>query len=124
MLESKRLHVQKGLGQTRGQTRGHAKRLVSRRQGMRISIAAAQKWLCQICGMPLPATFEIDHIVALSLGGQDTLTNLQALCPNCHRNKTIPEMQYLSDQIIEDQTGISKYFNPDCVSFYKVRPFL
>jgi 5-methylcytosine-specific restriction protein A len=37
------------------------------------------------------ATSEIDHVLALYLGGTDTFDNLQALCPNCHRQKTRDE---------------------------------
>lgn len=30
---------------------------------------------------------EVHHIVPLSKGGQDTVANTEALCPNCHREK-------------------------------------
>jgi 5-methylcytosine-specific restriction protein A len=29
---------------------------------------------------------EVHHIIQLALGGEDTVSNAQALCPNCHRN--------------------------------------
>jgi len=32
--------------------------------------------------------FEIDHILELSNGGDNSINNLQALCPNCHSFKT------------------------------------
>jgi 5-methylcytosine-specific restriction protein A len=47
---------------------------------------------CQLCGMPAPFKnrdgepfLEIHHIVPLDEGGQDTVENVAALCPNCHR---------------------------------------
>jgi 5-methylcytosine-specific restriction endonuclease McrA len=32
--------------------------------------------------------YDIDHIIPLSLGGTEDSSNLQALCPGCHRKKT------------------------------------
>ena len=36
--------------------------------------------------------FELDHIVALVNGGQDTEDNLQVLCVECHEGKTRRDM--------------------------------
>jgi 5-methylcytosine-specific restriction protein A len=48
--------------------------------------------ICQLCNMPAPFKnrdgdpfLEIHHIVPLAEGGQDTIDNVAALCPNCHR---------------------------------------
>jgi len=48
--------------------------------------------ICQLCGKPAPFTtkkdepyLETHHIVWLSEGGEDTVKNTAALCPNCHR---------------------------------------
>lgn len=30
---------------------------------------------------------EVHHIIPLSEGGEDTVANAEALCPNCHREK-------------------------------------
>ena len=54
----------------------------------RIEIAYKSKYKCNSCDMLLPPTFEIDHIVELQDGGEDTYENCQALCPNCHAEKT------------------------------------
>jgi 5-methylcytosine-specific restriction endonuclease McrA len=54
-------------------------------------VAAAQDWDCAICGNRLPATYEVDHILRLEYGGDNNVENLQALCPNCHRYKTMTE---------------------------------
>lgn len=54
----------------------------------RIEIAYKSKYLCNSCQTLLPPTFEIDHIVEIRDGGKDEYSNLQALCPNCHAEKT------------------------------------
>lgn len=47
---------------------------------------------CQLCGLPAPFSdhqgepyLEAHHIVPLAEGGADEITNVVALCPNCHR---------------------------------------
>jgi hypothetical protein len=48
---------------------------------------------CELCGSLAPFQrardgspyLEVHHIIPLSLGGEDTISNAQALCPNCHR---------------------------------------
>lgn len=54
-------------------------------------VAYLQKWCCNICNELLPNTYEVDHIVPHSINSDDSLTNLQALCPNCHSKKTLRE---------------------------------
>lgn len=51
-------------------------------------VAAAQRWECRACATLLPAAFQIDHVNPLWAGGADSLDNLQALCANCHADKT------------------------------------
>lgn len=48
--------------------------------------------VCQLCKNPAPFArvdgtpfLEVHHIIALSDGGEDSLENTVALCPNCHR---------------------------------------
>jgi 5-methylcytosine-specific restriction endonuclease McrA len=36
-------------------------------------------------------TYEVDHRVALFNGGSNDESNLVALCPHCHRKKTVDE---------------------------------
>lgn len=50
------------------------------------------KGVCQLCGQEAPFRdkdgtpfLEVHHINWLSRGGQDTIENTVALCPNCHR---------------------------------------
>lgn len=54
-------------------------------------VASQQNWLCMKCGEMLPATYEIDHVVRLDRGGTNDMSNLEALCPSCHRQKTLME---------------------------------
>lgn len=54
-------------------------------------IAAKQGWKCANCRRALPARFHVDHIKPFSEGGSDSDSNLQALCSNCHSDKTEEE---------------------------------
>jgi 5-methylcytosine-specific restriction protein A len=46
---------------------------------------------CDLCLAPAPFThrqipfLECHHVIWLSAGGDDTINNTVALCPNCHR---------------------------------------
>tara|TARA_Y200000002_G_scaffold370292_1_gene365589 strand:- start:463 stop:1068 length:606 start_codon:yes stop_codon:yes gene_type:complete len=54
-------------------------------------IASNQKWRCAHCNNLLDNTYEVDHIIALYKGGNNDLSNLEALCRNCHGVKTFKE---------------------------------
>ena len=54
-------------------------------------IAAQQDWKCKHCGAQLDAWYEVDHILRLEYGGSNHVTNLVALCRNCHGKKTTLE---------------------------------
>lgn len=54
-------------------------------------VAAANMWRCYMCGVVLPSTFEIDHVVPLFEGGPDTAENCRPACPSCHRIKSEEE---------------------------------
>ena len=54
-------------------------------------VASKQKWKCNSCQKLLDYSYEVDHIVPLYQGGNNTTSNLQALCPNCHGKKTIKD---------------------------------
>ena len=51
-------------------------------------VASRQDWKCNKCGIKLPGSFEVDHIQALHNGGSNHVDNLEALCRNCHGEKT------------------------------------
>ena len=54
-------------------------------------VAASQKWKCNNCDNMLDATYEVDHKKPLYKGGNNEINNLQALCRNCHGNKTLQD---------------------------------
>lgn len=58
---------------------------------MKKKVAASQGWKCGNCGTLLDETWEVDHKLALFKGGSNDESNLVALCPHCHRKKTVEE---------------------------------
>lgn len=52
-------------------------------------VASQQNWRCKHCDNMLDATFEIDHVIELQHGGNNEVSNLEALCRNCHGKKTM-----------------------------------
>lgn len=52
-------------------------------------VAAQQNWKCGRCFNQLKATFEVDHKIELQDGGSNHVTNLEALCRECHAEKTM-----------------------------------
>lgn len=56
-------------------------------------VASQQKWRCNDCQQLLEATYEVDHVIELQDGGSNDISNLVALCRNCHGKKTM--MNYI-----------------------------
>ncbi len=54
-------------------------------------VASSQGWKCATCGVQLPGSFEVDHIIRLEHGGTNEINNLRAQCRNCHGEKTAME---------------------------------
>jgi len=52
-------------------------------------VASQQNWKCGECQEQLKATFQVDHKVDLQFGGSNHVTNLLALCTECHAQKTM-----------------------------------
>ena len=52
-------------------------------------VAAQQEWKCNNCASQLSHTFEVDHKIDLRYGGTNHISNLVALCRNCHGEKTM-----------------------------------
>lgn len=60
-------------------------------------IVANQKNKCNFCSEDLlTETTTIDHIIALKYGGGNEEKNLQALCNECHKEKSSIEIKYES----------------------------
>ena len=51
-------------------------------------LQASQK-KCAKCGNQLNASFEVNHKVPLHAGGNNHVSNLEALCRNCHGEETM-----------------------------------
>ena len=51
-------------------------------------VASMQDWKCKHCKKTLTAWFEVDHVKRLEHGGNNDVTNLVALCRECHGQKT------------------------------------
>jgi hypothetical protein len=69
--------------------KGSTKRSVS--ETKKKYVASNQDWKCGHCHNQLDHTFEIDHRVRLEYGGGNDVSNLIALCRNCHGKKTASE---------------------------------
>jgi hypothetical protein len=54
-------------------------------------VASIQDWKCGQCNQKLKHTFEVDHKIRLEHGGGNDVTNLVALCRDCHGDKTAME---------------------------------
>jgi hypothetical protein len=54
-------------------------------------VASIQDWKCGQCNKKLTHTFEVDHKIRLEVGGGNEVTNLVALCRECHGEKTAME---------------------------------
>jgi hypothetical protein len=68
-------------------TNGRVKRNVG--ESKKKFVASNQQWKCASCNELLDATYEIDHITPLYKGGTNEVSNLKALCRNCHGKKTL-----------------------------------
>jgi hypothetical protein len=51
-------------------------------------VASMQDWKCKECKKTLTAWFEVDHVIRLEHGGTNDVSNLVALCRECHGKKT------------------------------------
>lgn len=54
-------------------------------------VASQQNWKCKHCQKQLSAWFEVDHVQRLEYGGSNEVSNLEALCRECHGKKTSME---------------------------------
>lgn len=94
------------------------RRLVS--EATKKQVAAGQAWRCAGCDQLLPASFQVDHVMPLSVGGSNEPDNLAALCPNCHAKKTQEEDERVRAfrLAVEDTAGTSAAACWHCGGFY------
>lgn len=57
---------------------------------LKAQIHKRDEWTCQCCGR-VTMDLELDHIKNKAQGGTDDESNLQSLCPPCHKEKTLRE---------------------------------
>jgi predicted amidophosphoribosyltransferase len=95
----------------------------------RKAIADSQNGLCSSCKQNLEDIYQIDHIVPLAANGETNITNLHALCPNCHARKSKIENQLVSKhfKLLKSGQGAicfvcgnpkTEYFEHKCKGFY------
>ena len=87
-LSEKRI-LQSGGGNNNRASSGATKRSVS--ETKKKYVASQQQWKCGDCNQTLNAWFEVDHKRRLEYGGTNEVTNLVALCRDCHGKKTAME---------------------------------
>ena len=61
-----------------------------------------QEGYCAACGKDLDSGFHVDHILPISRGGDNSIRNLQILCPGCNQSKHAR----LLDEFLEDIGGV------------------
>lgn len=63
-------------------------------QLLRTQILKRDNYLCQPCERQgrITSAHEVDHITPIHKGGTDDLSNLQAICIDCHKDKTQKEL--------------------------------
>jgi hypothetical protein len=90
-------------------------------QSYRLRIAWIQKYRCKACDAMLHYTFEVDHAIPLFAGGRNDEDNLQALCCQCHRIKSMHERGPLTARLSTSfhckicKKHCSLYFKHTCV---------
>ena len=52
-------------------------------------VGALAHWRCEICGRELDESYEVDHKIPVSRGGNNDPSNLRALCRGCHGKVTM-----------------------------------
>jgi len=73
--------------------------------GLIIALLKKQKGLCACCGQDLFSSFNVDHIIPLSRGGTNKLSNLQLLTWRCNQLKgpLLPEEYAVKRRNIRDR---------------------
>jgi 5-methylcytosine-specific restriction endonuclease McrA len=58
----------------------------TKRESLRAQAFKMYGKTCNYCG---DIGLEVDHVIELAIGGENTIDNLQVLCKECHKAKTI-----------------------------------
>ena len=81
-------------------------------------VATRQENKCNQCQVNLTKYYQIDHKTALQFGGTDEFDNLQALCCECHAEKSVLENQHRKEiqeaiQTILQRHAVKKWIMKD-----------
>jgi len=80
----------------------------------RLQVLKRDRFACKMCGRNLASdpdlVLEVDHIVPVSKGGSDEISNLQSLCMYCNRGKGNDEN--LNKALEDDMANILDQINP------------
>ena len=70
-------------------------------KSVRFEVLKRDSFTCQYCGRSAPdVILELDHIIPVSKGGDDSIMNLVAACRDCNRGKT--------NRDLSDDTAVKK----------------
>ena len=84
-------------------------------------VASEQEWTCAMCRRLLSDVYEVDHIEQQCIRNNQRRRNLQALCPKCHRRKTVEDRCFgdgLFDEYAYDVSTCRKSGDGKIVSAY------
>jgi 5-methylcytosine-specific restriction endonuclease McrA len=67
-----------------------------KRKWYRVRVLERDDYKCQVCGLREPEIMEVDHIKSVRDFPELSyeMRNLQTLCPNCHKRKSIKNQEY------------------------------
>lgn len=75
----------------------------------RFEIFKRDRFTCQYCGAHPPNTaLEVDHIVAVSLGGSSERDNLVTACLECNRGKAARDLRVIPESLIDKAERIKE----------------
>ena len=91
-----------------------SKRASAPTKSLKAQILSNSNYKCNLCKRSLEI-WHCDHIIPISVGGETSLNNLQALCPLCHAKKSEKESSLLSKGVMNKvipnkRIIVSKYF--------------
>lgn len=93
-------------------------------KNMRYRVFKRDNFTCQYCGRSAPeVVLEVDHIVPLSKGGDNTLSNLVTSCRDCNRGKRDDSLKddslVMKRKLQEEELSIKREQTEMMVSFEK-----
>ena len=87
----------------------------------RIAIFIRDRGICQYCGVELDAeknSWEIDHKIPSSKGGESLIDNLLLACGKCNRNKSNKSPSEYRDHLVEKFTKASANYYQQVMDYF------